>query len=193
MIYPEIFNGFVLGFFTDRDMGLSVADAVVTDIHGILLGVQVADCVPILLCDGAGRSIGAVHAGWKGTAAGILKGAIRQMKEAYGSEPGDILVSMGPAIRWCCYIVGRDVFDDVSKATGEGEYSMMMDDSICLDLQSANKHQALSAGIRQEHISIVEDCTFCYPKRYYSHRYITAKGNGKEKNEGRQGGFIGFP
>lgn len=220
--YPEIFDGLVMGFFTDREVGLEVeglthrriyypiqehtgkvmvlgkdlapkvADAVITDGRGVMLGVKVADCVPVLLCDRQGRSIGAVHAGWKGTAQGIVKKAIEEMKKNFGSEPEDILVAMGPSIRWCCYVVGEDVFKAVKKATGEGEYFMTKDDDICLDLQSANKYQALSAGVRAENISVVEDCTFCYPKMYYSHRYIVSTA-GKQKNEGRQGGFIGFP
>jgi YfiH family protein len=223
MIYPEIFDGIVMGFFTDREIGLGVeglthrrvyfpvqehtgrvtvldnsldpkvADAVVTDSHGVLLGVQVADCVPILLCDRAGRSIAAVHAGWKGTSEGIMKKTIKLMEEDFGARAGDILVAMGPAIRWCCYIVGKDVYDSVARATGEGEYSMMRDDEICLDLQSANKHQALAAGVKWEHISIVEECTFCDPGKYYSYRYSKITGYPGQENAGRQGGFIGFP
>jgi len=163
-----------------------VADAAVSDRRGLLLGLKVADCVPVLLYDPIRRVVGAVHAGWRGTAQGILKNTIGKMAEAFGSDPGDILVAIGPAIRWCCYEVGRDVLDAVRKATGEGEYHMERDGRLCLDLQSANKYQALSVKIQGGNISIAEECTCCRPERFYSYRH--AKGP-----TGRQGGFIGMP
>jgi YfiH family protein len=217
MIFPEIFDGLVMGFFTDRELGTNVrgltgrrvympkqehsdtvitigkdlkpraADAVITDRHDILIGVQSADCVPILLYDRGHQVVGAVHAGWRGTAKGILKKAIGKMVKKYHSEPGDILVALGPAIRWCCYEVDKDVVDAVSTSTGNGEYykSKSKDGKFCLDLQTANKLQAIEMGIEERNISITDECTFCYPDRYYSHR--------KEPGEGRQGAFIGLP
>lgn len=163
-----------------------VADAVVTGEKGILLGLKVADCVPILLFDRKRKAVGAVHAGWRGTAAGILKNTIAMMARNFGSDPQDIVVAIGPAIRWCCYEVGREVLDAVVQATGEGEYHMEKKGKLCLDLPSANKHQALSVKIQDENIEVIEECTYCYPDRYFSYRY--AKGP-----TGRQGGFIGIP
>jgi len=216
MIFPEIFDGFVMGFFTDRELGVDVqgltgrkvyfpvqehsdkihvvkgglkpasADSVITDRHDILLGVQTADCVPILLLDSVTLAIGAVHAGWRSTAMGILKKTIGAMQEKFGSDPGDILVALGPAIRWCCYEVGDEVVEAVRKATGEGDYHMVRDGKNCLDLQSANKLQALSLGVKNHNISVTEECTYCFHDRYFSYRYDRG-------NRGRQGGFIGMP
>lgn len=160
-----------------------VADAVITSRKGILMGLKVADCVPVLLYDPVRRAAGAVHAGWRGTAQGILKNTVRKMTEEFGSEPQDILLAIGPAIRWCCYEVGREVLDAVARATGEGEYHKEKDGKLCLDLQSANKCQALSVKIQDRNISTVEECTYCYPERFFSYRY--SKGP-----TGRQGGFI---
>lgn len=158
----------------------AVADAVVSGMEGVLLGVQVADCVPILLYDGAGGSVGAVHAGWRGTAAGIIKNAI------YALAPdgtGDVRVALGPAIRWCCYGVGRDVLESVIEATGDGDYHKERDGTLCLDLPSANRVQAVSAGVPARNVWTSDECTFCYPDRFHSYRYTKSR-------VGRQGGFI---
>jgi YfiH family protein len=163
-----------------------VADAVVTDNKGVLLGLKVADCVPVLLYDPVSRAMGAVHAGWRGTAKEILKSTVKTMEHAFGSEPRNMLVAIGPAIRWCCYEVGREVLNAIVGATGDGDYHMEKDGKLCLDLQSANKYQALSVKIQETNISIIEECTYCYPDKYFSYRH--AKGP-----TGRQGGFIGMP
>ncbi len=169
----------------DSDLSPKIGDAVVTKEKGILIGVQVADCVPVILCDKRRHVIGAVHAGWRGTADDILKKAINAMAERFHSVPEDVLVAIGPSIRWCCYHVGYDVLESVIKATGIGEYHMHKGEAYCLDLATANKYQAMSVGIPQENIWMSNECTFCYPERFYSYRY--AKGP-----TGRQGGFIGI-
>lgn len=213
--HPEIFGGDVTAFFTGRDpgvdveppggkllympeqkhtcevmvlgadLGTRVSDAVVTGRRDVLLGVQVADCVPILLYDRRNAVVGAVHAGWRGTAQGILKKTIRVMAQRYRSLPGDILIAIGPAIRWCCYKVGGEVLEAVAKETGKGRYHLERDGTLCLDLPSANWQQAVSVKIPGENIWLSEECTYCYPDKFYSYRY--SKGP-----TGRQGGFIGM-
>jgi YfiH family protein len=139
----------------------------------------------MLLFDPLNGAMGAVHAGWRGTAMGLAPKSIRHMTERYGSDPADILLAIGPAIRWCCYEVQKDVLDKVMAATGEGEYHKIKDGRICLDLQSANRIQAETEGVLPRHISVIEECTFCYPDKYYSYRY--------DKTDKRQGAFIGMP
>lgn len=169
----------------DYDLQPRIADAVVTKRKGILVGVRVADCVPILLYDRVKSVVGAVHAGWRGTAAGILKRAIEAMAGRFSSSPSDILVAMGPAIRGCCYAVGHEVVEAVHKATGAGDYQTVRRGNSCIDLPAANKYQALSSGILPENIWIHQDCTHCFPEKYCSYRY--ARGP-----TGRQYGFIGM-
>jgi YfiH family protein len=211
MIYPEIFDGLALGFFTDREVGIEVetithksvyfpvqkhtdivnfveedlrsctADAVITKRKDILLGVKVADCVPILLLDRVKGIAAAVHAGWRGTAKGILKNTITAIVDKYGARPGDLLVAMGPSIKRCCYEVSDDVIQAITDKTGVGDYH----GKAHLDLQGANRAQALSAGIRTEHVYLVEECTCCSDGKYNSYR--RDKGS-----QGRQGGFIGI-
>ena len=163
-----------------------IADAVITSRKKILIGVLVADCVPILLYDPQKEAVGAVHAGWRGTAAEILRITIAAMEQRYGSVPGDILTAIGPSIRQCGYEVDEEVKTAVQDATGEGDYFSQKGDKYVLDLSAANRIQAITSGIQKENIWQSGDCTFCNPDRFYSYRYS------KGLVSGRQGGFIGM-
>ncbi len=176
----------------ESDLKPIVADAILTEKKSILIGIQVADCVPILLYDKEKDVIGAVHAGWRGTAAQILKHTIKTMQHRFHCSTKDILIAIGPSIRQCCYNVGGDVKDAVQNAAGVGTtrfreevYCYERDDKYFIDLSSANMNHALSMGILQQNIWQSDECTFCNPGRFYSYRY--AKGP-----TGRQGGFIGM-
>lgn len=162
-----------------------IADAVLTNRRDILIGIQVADCVPILIIDKKKYVVGAVHAGWRGTAAQIVKKTIRLMSEHFGSLSEDIKIALGPSIRWSCYYVGQEVKDAIFEATGKGEYYLQRDGGYCIDLASANVCQAKSVGIPEENIWISHECTYCNPNEYHSYRYT------KNLN-GAQGGFIGI-
>jgi YfiH family protein len=161
-----------------------IADAVVTSERGVLLGVQVADCVPILIYDKGKGVSGAVHAGWRGTAEGILKKTLAAMARRFSCRAEDVLLAVGPSIRGCCYEVGYEVVHKISLASGGGEYYRKTGEKYYLDLSAANRMQALSWGVREESIWISPDCTFSNPEKYCSYRF--AKGHA-----GRQGGFVG--
>lgn len=172
------------------DLRPIIADAVVTNKRGLLVGIQVADCVPILLCDPVRRVIGAVHAGWRGTAAGILKKTIHTFAERFSSDPRDILVAIGPSIKSCCYEVDPDVAHAVAEASSGRDHSPDLyirkkGAKYHVDLPCANRQQAVSEGIKGANIWIAGDCTFCNPEKYCSYRY--ARGT-----TCRQGGFIGM-
>jgi hypothetical protein len=162
-----------------------VADAVITNREDVLLGVQVADCVPIVLFDEKKRVVGAVHAGWRGTAAQILKKTIQAMVDHFGSSTDNIVIAFGPSIKGCCYEVDSDVNEAVCISTGAGEYSSRKNSKFFIDLASANMVQAGSLGVKEDNIWVSEECTFCNPDRFHSYRY---HGN----HAGRQGGFIGI-
>lgn len=162
----------------------SIADAVITCEKGVFIGVQVADCVPILLYDPKKEVIGAVHAGWRGTAGGILKNTLRTMEKRFRCDARDVLIAIGPSIKSCCYEVGYDVVQAVERATGEGDYLVRKGEKYYLDLSAANRRQAISLGVAEGGIWISEECTFCSPDKFFSYRY--ARGS-----VGRQGGFIG--
>jgi YfiH family protein len=167
------------------DLNPRIADAVITANKGLLIGVQVADCVPILLSGMNKSVIGAVHAGWRSTAAQILKKVIKLMIQDFNLSPNDIKIALGPSIRWSCYFVGCEVKDAIYKATGKGAYYIQRDAGYCIDLPTANMYQAISMGIPKENIWISNECTYCNPKEYYSYRY-------DKGYTGKQGGFIGI-
>lgn len=167
------------------NMERKVADAVITLRTDVLIGVDVADCVPILIYDKRTHATGAVHAGWRGTAAMIIKKTIIKMAEEFGSSSSDILVALGPAIKGCCYEVGVEVIEAVQKATGKGNYCKKKSQKYLLDLQLANMYQAVSVGIPLENIWLSEYCTFCHPDKFFSYRYAKGK-------TGRQSGYIGL-
>jgi polyphenol oxidase len=169
----------------DGDLTQQVADAVVTDRAGILLGVRVADCVPILLLDKKNTVIGAVHAGWRGTATQIIRKTIHVMVEHFHSSPSDIMVALGPSVRGNCYQVDADVMDAIAQATGDGDYYVRADEKFCIDLVAVNRLQAVSLGIPGDNIWSSDECTHCKPEKYYSYRY-------SGQYNGSQGGFIGI-
>ena len=170
----------------ESDLKPVIADAVITKREGILIGVKVADCVPILLHDRKISVIGSVHAGWRGTAAQILKKTIKKMVTCFRSSPQDMAIALGPSIRWNCYVVEKAVRDSIYEATGDGGYLRKhINGKYIVDLASANVQQALSMGVLKEHIWISDACTYCNPGTYYSYRH------GKDLH-GRQGGFIGI-
>ncbi len=164
----------------DGDTSPRVADGVITKKKNLMIGIQVSDCVPILIHDPVREIIGAIHAGWRGTGGGILRKALRMMKDIYSSEPDDILIAIGPSIKGCCYEVKEDVVEallmarDITKRPEPGKYY--------IDLQKENIEQAILEGVKKENIWITPQCTRCNPMRFYSHR--------NRPNEGRQAGFI---
>jgi len=162
-----------------------IADSVLTGRKGVLIGVQVADCVPVLCHDTKQLLVGAVHAGWRGTASQILRKTLARMIDEFGSSPEDIKIAFGPSIRWTCYRVGIEVKEAICKATGEGNYYIEQDGKYCIDLASANHYQAISMGVPEENIWISQECTHCNPENYHSYRY-------EKTYKGAQGGFIGI-
>ncbi len=169
----------------ESDMHPETADAVITDRTDVFIGVVVADCVPVLVYDQNRKIIAAVHAGWKGTAGGILEKTLLLMIERFNSLPVDILVAIGPSIKKCSYEVDARVKDAVKIRTGQGNYIDPKGDKYMLDLAEANRIQAFNAGVPDYNIWKSEDCTFCNPDTYYSYRYA-------RETRGRQGAFIGM-
>lgn len=176
---------------TDRVMILSniknkqVADAIITNQYGLLIGIKVADCLPILLYDPVKEVIGAVHAGWRSTSKGILKKTIGKMRDCFNCSISDILIAMGPSIRGCCYEVGNEVIDALNVETPNDKYIISVNGKIHADLAIANQIQALISGIREENIWISMSCTFCNHDIFASYRR-------EGKNAGRQYGIIGM-
>ena len=145
------------------------ADAVVSAARCVGVSVRVADCVPLLIADATTGAVGAVHAGWRGTAARVAPAAIEAMHREFGARAEDLVVAIGPSIRRCCYEVGSDVVDAFAAA---GHERYLIDrwftvppsrpgsdrPKLRLDVASANRDQLILAGVREANIY---DCGLC--------------------------------
>ena len=150
------------------------ADALITDVPGTTLVAFGADCLTALLYDPAHRAIGAVHAGWRGTALGIVKRAVEAMTAAYGTRPGDLLCALGPCISKCCFETDQDVPNAMTAALGAAALPFISDQKngkFLVDMKGLNALWLKRAGVGEDHIDISPDCTLCKPDKYWSHRY----------------------
>ncbi len=163
------------GYYKDSGAG---CDGYATTEPGITLGIKTADCVPILLAavsSGRAYAVGALHAGWRGTLAGIAAEGVKHML-SLGADLSDIRVAIGPAIGQCCFEVGADVRDRVLHSLGSelcSEHVRASDsraDKWYADLGRINRHIFLSLGIPCENIDTSDLCTCHNPQLFYSHR-----------------------
>lgn len=147
-------------------------DALITNVPGLPLFLCFADCTPLLFYDPENHAVGVAHAGWKGTAAGIAIKMVVAMQQAFGSEPAELLASIGPAIGPCCYEINEDVEGVFNKAWPDQKEQILQvkDGGMYLDLREANRHQLLTAGVVSEHIDCAENCTSCDNKWFFSYR-----------------------
>jgi polyphenol oxidase len=148
--------------------GAPVADAAVVKEPGEFVAVKTADCVPILLVDQAAHVAAAVHAGWRGTAGGIVQRAVDAMV-ARGAEPDRIVAALGPAVGACCYEVG----DELRGHFGPDAASFFSAGTAKrphLDLRGLNQRQLEMSGLRREHVEHIARCTACDPARLPSYR-----------------------
>jgi YfiH family protein len=161
------------------------ADAIVTNQPGIMIGVTVADCVPILLFDPKKKIIAAVHAGWQGTAARLTEKTVQGMVDVFGSRPENIQAAVGPCIGPCCYEVDQpvkdgfkncgDTWNSIAEPAGTGKWR--------LDLALANRMQLEDAGLTIDAIQTAGQCVCCHKELYFSYRRDAGE-------TGRQIGFI---
>ena len=150
-------------------------DALVTDTPGVALMVFTADCTPVLLHDPVTGAVGAAHAGWRGTAAGIVAKTVEAMVRAFGSRPEDIRAAIGPNIGACCFQTDRDVPDAMLASLGDGAkpYIRSAGEKYFVDLKGINALWLRRSGVNR--IEISDDCTACAPNRYWSHRVTGGK------------------
>ena len=150
----------VVPLVADRPEGcVGEGDALLTDEPGVTVSVRTADCFPVLLVDLHHHSVAAIHAGWRGTADGVVVAALRRMRAEFGTNAVDISAAIGPGIGACCYEVGEEVARRFG-LTRAGR----------VDLAAANLRQLTEYGVPREQISLAGACTFCDPARFYSWR-----------------------
>ena len=150
------------------------ADALVTNEPGLNLMVFSADCGIFLFHDPVSRCVGAVHAGWRGTALGLPGKMVAEMGRLYGAKPEDIRVAVGAGIGPCCFETDDDVPDAMLKAFGGGAqaYFEKRGAKWHIDLQEINLWQLREAGILTEHLDACKLCTACHGELYWSHRVM---------------------
>ncbi len=157
-------------------------DALVTNRPGILLGIKIADCTPILLFDPVRRVIGAAHAGWRGAAAGVVGRTLEVMAENFGVRPGDCFAYVGVCMDAASYEVDADVADHFPAAFKRWAEAR---GKFLLDLKGANRAQLRAAGLPEAQIEVSAFSTVLHNEDYFSHR--------KEKGRtGRQMALIGL-
>jgi hypothetical protein len=189
----------------------SKADALMTDEPGLLVGIQTADCIPVLVADRKRHAVAAFHAGWRGTVNRIVESGIGRMRLQFGSQPEDLVAAIGPGIGACCYSVGeemlsnfesqfayarelfREVYDSdpvrtrypmlflTQRAPGHSEIGP----SLHLNLVEANRRQLLAAGLKPRSIKLIGGCTSCQRELFFSHR-------GSQGHAGRMLSVIGI-
>lgn len=150
-------------------------DALVTNTPGVAIAVFTADCTPILYYDPVTGAVGAAHAGWRGTAAGIAAGVVDTMVSAFGCDPRNIRAAIGPNIGVCCFETHADVPEAMLAALGEEAkaYIFPDGDKFRVDLKGINAHFLRRAGV--ENIEIAKECTVCECHRFWSHRATKGK------------------
>ena len=171
-------------------------DGLITARPGLLLGIQTADCLPIILVDPKRRAVGVFHAGWRGTVKRIVEKGVGEMRRHFGSWPRDLKAAIGPGIQGCCYEVGAEVrekfesqfayaemlFREVEESDPVREkYPMLfltarapghniLPKKIFLDLVEANRQQLLTVGVPAKSIEASPLCTNCRIDLLFSHR-----------------------
>jgi hypothetical protein len=172
------------------------ADSLMTDEPGLLLGIQTADCIPVLVADRKRRAVAAFHAGWRGTVKRIVESGVGRMRLQFGSRPEDLIAAIGPGIGPCCYAVGEDALSEFESQFAYArelfreiydadpvrtKYPMLfmtqrapghspIGPSLHLNLIEANRRQLLAAGLKPRAIHLVGGCTSCQRELFFSHR-----------------------
>ncbi len=155
----------------------SPRDALMTDRPGVTLCVFTADCVPVLLYDPVTPAVAAVHAGWRGTALGIVNQTVRAMSEQYGTDPLALCAAVGPSIGACCFLVHDDVLQPMREVFGEELNAVVnrVGDRWSMDLKQLNVMRLLRAGVPRGQIAVSDHCTCCREDLFFSHRRMGAR------------------
>lgn len=150
----------------------TACDGLVTNEPDVALTVFSADCTPVLLYDPVAQAVGAAHAGWRGTAAGIAARTVEAMQREFGCRPQDIRAAIGPCISQCCFETDADVPQAMRSALGEEAECAIRPsgEKYYVNLKKLNALWLARAGVTQ--IDIADDCTACQPQRFWSHRRV---------------------
>jgi polyphenol oxidase len=197
--------------FVDSPAEPLVGDGLITSTPGLLLGIQTADCLPIILVDPKHRAVGVFHAGWRGTVKRIVEKGVGEMRRHFGTRPHDLKAAIGPGVHGCCYEVGKEVREQFESQFAYAEklfrvveesdpvrekYPMLfltarapghsvLPEKIFLDLVEANRQQLLALGVPAKSIEASPLCTNCRTDLLFSYR-------AEKGRTGRMMGVVGI-
>jgi YfiH family protein len=147
------------------------ADALVSDDPTRVLSVKYADCVPLLLASADGRAVAAVHAGWRGLVAGVIRAAVRQLEKTSAAPASSFVAAIGPCIGVDAFEVGPEVLTAFARLMGpHAPLRTGRDDKGHVDLRQAALHELQSAGVNAGRIDTSDLCTYAHPAEFFSHR-----------------------
>lgn len=154
-------------------------DGLITNEPEVTLATFYADCVPLYIVDPVKKAIGLSHSGWRGTVGNIGKVTVEAMKEAYGCDPKDMQIAIGPSICMDCYEVSEDVAQTFYQAYPESIWDILLlskgNGKYQLNLWEACRQNFLMAGVPKGNIAMPEICTCCNPEFLFSHRASKGK------------------
>lgn len=142
-------------------------DAMITNNPGIVLTVTIADCTPVLIYDPVRRAVAAIHAGWRGTVAGIVPTVLQEMREQIGTNPADCLAHVGTCIDMDSFEVGTEV---AAHFAGARKRFDQQTGKYFVDLKRTVADQLLAAGVQQNNMGISPYSTVQNLDDYFSHR-----------------------
>ncbi len=155
----------------DRGRKVEDADGLVSADPDVVLAIHAADCVAMLLWDHRRSAIGAAHAGWRGTAAGVAAAAVETVHREFGTDPGDLRVAIGPAVGPCHYEVDAPVAEAFRVWPWAGEVlAPGRAGHWHLDLVEANRRTLIEAGVPGDRIWSSGYCTVCHRHLFFSYR-----------------------
>lgn len=164
------------GIVKERDF--DNVDGLITNIPGVTLVTQYADCVGLLFYDPINRVVAASHAGWRGTVGEIGRKTVENMQKHFGSDTRNILAAIAPSIGKCCFEVDRPVYDEFIKLQNV-DSEKIVECKPCgkykIDLWECNRQILINAGILPQNISVTDLCTKCHPDVFFSHRATNGK------------------
>jgi hypothetical protein len=183
-----------------RHEALEGYDALMTDRHGVCIGVSTADCIPVLLYDEARHAVCAIHAGWRGTVNRIATKAVEAMTETYGTRPEQLVAQIGPGIHLESFEVGDEVYEAFDQAGFDMSiiskqypckecgsqlftlhssfdklrinHSSLLTSKWHIDLPECNRQQLIAAGLQPQSIDVSPVCTYQQADDYFSARHL---------------------
>ncbi len=162
-------------------------DGLITAVPDLFIMMTFGDCVPLLFYDPSHSAIGLAHGGWRGTVGGIAARTVESFVKSFGSNPGELMVGLGPSIGPCCYQIGEDVITAVMGSLPDPDAALIRQasGSVHFDLWEANRQLLVRAGVVEANIELAGLCTACNTDRFFSNR-------AERGNTGRFGVIVGL-